>query len=486
MIAISNANGIGQISETMAAVKALGAVVQQFSPQRLALPDEAPTARMLRLLGAAEIAPAPPTDFLENVRRNLVVASRSGQFSPRDLRYAPWLLWKGNPPAASLPNLLPKLLEQASRPGRTLHRLIEAYLRDFEPNAPGINQVAATIREQLGKDGPRLDTWRAAQNEVHLFDSAHGPAELANRLVQQSLDPDVVLARYKLDDPFLATAKYMLAVEDAVRSGVPQVFRKSGINGLERIIQILAPAEVPRFKSHTADTGRALLRAWLDGDSEPAAALQQPVRQILLHWLGDPRLPSSSQRWAAVGDREAALMRRWLTRASLDLFFKLIDRHALDKHWRFRHGFWLAYLERGVIDYAWLALGKETFNAAGTIRQLGKAYGRLKGGTADQSALLLRIGPLVIGEFTHNGSLRAWPTDWPDVPQLGAAEYSSTSLKRPCLPFPPNPYWGRGGERTGKGLSHINSPAGYWQGSAAALIERHAGIRITPSDWQPK
>jgi hypothetical protein len=44
--AISNANGIAQISETIAAVKALGAVVQQFSPQRLALPDEPPSARM--------------------------------------------------------------------------------------------------------------------------------------------------------------------------------------------------------------------------------------------------------------------------------------------------------------------------------------------------------------------------------------------------------------------------------------------------------
>jgi hypothetical protein len=52
-------------------------------------------------------------------------------------------------------------------------------------------------------------------------------------------------------------------------------------------------------------------------------------------------------------------------------------------------------------------------------------------------------------------------------------------------PVSANPYWGRGGETTGKGLSHINSAAGYWQGSAAALIERHIGTRITPSEWQP-
>ena len=228
-------------------MKALGAIVQQLSLQRLELPEEAPTARMLRQLGAAEITPAPPTDFLEEVRRNLVAASRSGQFSPKDLRYAPWLLWNGNPPAARLPNLLPKLLEQARLPGRTLHRLIEAYLRDFQPNAAGINEVASTIREQLGKDGPRLDTWRSAQNEVKLFEPGIGPAALAARLLDLTLDPNAALALYKLDDPLLATGKYMLAVEDAVRTGTPEVLRKSGTTGLERVLQIVAPNGQSRF-----------------------------------------------------------------------------------------------------------------------------------------------------------------------------------------------------------------------------------------------
>jgi hypothetical protein len=49
-----------------------------------------------------------------------------------------------------------------------------------------------------------------------------------------------------------------------------------------------------------------------------------------------------------------------LARASLDLFFKLIDEHALDAQWRYRHAFWLAYLEQGVIADAWLALGHLT------------------------------------------------------------------------------------------------------------------------------
>lgn len=484
MTAISNANGTGQISETIAAVKALGAVVQQFSPQRLALPDEAPTARMLRLLGAAEITPAPPTDFLEKVRRNLVAASRSDQFSPRDLRYAPWLLWNGNPPAASLPNLLPKLLEQASLPGRTLHRLIEAYLRDFEPNAQGINQVAETIREQLRNDGPRLDTWRAAENEVHVFDPKIGPASLAARLLDQGYQPDVVLARFKLDDPLLATGKYMLAVEDAVRARIPELLRKSGTVGLDRILQTLAPTGQPRFPARVASTAQALLRAWLDTGPEPPAAVQLPVRRCLLQWLGDPRM--QLQKWAAVGEAETKLVRRWLARASLDLFFGLIKNHAIDSHWRYREAFWLAYLERGAIADAWLALGSQTFNEAGAMRELGGAYGELKGSDAAQSALLLRIGPLIINEFTHNGKLRIWPAEWRNAPQLGRPFYRRHDLTGKCLSFPQNPYFSKGGDSTGLGLSHIGSDRGYWQGSAAELIRWRASIGIRPTDWQPR
>jgi hypothetical protein len=474
-------------SETLAAIQALQSVAERLSPRNIALPAEPESARMLRALGAMETAPAPPpADFLEDLRRRLAAASRAGMIGAllrKELRYAPWLLWNGTPPAVAFPGLLATLLEQAGTSTATLRRLIGAYLRDFNPRAPGIDEAAARIREVLARGEPRFTAWRTAQSEVRLFDPARGPAALAELLLGDDR-PEEILVRCRLHDEMLATGKFMAAVEDAVRAAAPLRLRNQAETGLRRLLRIVAPNDALRFRSRVADTARALLRAWLDGGPQPVASLQQPVREVLLRWLGDPRL--RPQQWAALGDQEAALMRRWLTRASLDLFFKLIDRHALDQHWRYRHSFWLAYLEKGAISDAWLVLGSRTFSEAETVRDLGKAYGRLKGATADQSALLLRIGPLVIGEFTHNGSLRAWPADWPDAPRLGCNEYSSLGLKKPCLPFPPNPYWARGGETTGKGLSHFNSSAGYWQGSAAALIEHCAGFRITASDWRPR
>jgi hypothetical protein len=468
-------------NETLAAIHALRLVTERFSS--VTLPAEAASARMLRALGATEASPAPPpADFLETLRRRLVAASRSGRIAtlpPKDLRFAPWLLWNGKPPAASLSGLLATLLDQARTSAPTLRRMIGAYLRDFDPRMPGIDDAAARIREVLARGEPRFGPWRTAQSEVHLFDPARGPAALADRLLDDDR-PDETLARYKFDDVMLATGSYMMAVEDAVRAAAPLLLRQRAEPGLQRVLRIIEPAGKLRFPSRIGDTARALLRAWLDSGPAPAPALQQPVREILLRWLGDPRL--RPQRWAALGEQEIALMRRWLARASLDLFFRLIDQHALEQHWRYRHVFWLAYLEKGAIADAWLALGRHAHASAVATRELGGAYGRLRGPgvTANQSALLLRIGPLVISEFTHNGKLRAWPAEWRNTPQLGRQDYGRGDLTGKCLPFPPNPYRGSGGDPSGQGLSHIGSDTGYWQGSAAALIERHAGIRITP------
>jgi hypothetical protein len=476
-------------SGTIAAVRALRLILQRFSPRNITLPEDSESARMLRALGAAEASPAaPPVDFLEKLRQRLVAVSRAGrvtELSRKDLRYAPWLLWNGDPPAATLPGLLSALFDQACASAPTLRRLIDAYLRDFDPGAPGINETAAHIRKALTGSDPRLEAWRVAQTEVRLFDPMHGPETLADRLLTEE-HLDQALTQYKLADPLLATGRYMMAVENAALAATPPLLRRAGTKGLEQLLRIIAPAGELRFPARVANSGRALLRAWLDGGPEPATAVQEPVRRELLGWLGDPRL--RPQRWAAVGEQETSLMRRWLARASLDLFFKLIDEHALEAHWRYRHSFWLACLGKGVIADAWLALGSQAYDSAGAVRELGRAYGRLRGPgvTGDQSALLLRVGSLVFAEFSHNGKLRAWPADWRNAPQLGRQEYERADLTGKCLPFPLNPYRGAGGAPDGKGLSHIRSHEGYWQGSAAALVERHTSTRITALDWRPR
>jgi EH_Signature domain len=476
------------VGEMLAALRIFAAVADRLVSLARALPDEPETAKMLRRLGAEASAPKdPPANFLEVLRRELAAASlakRLYDLSRKQRRYIPWLLWSRDKPVATLPGVLEMVLNEARESRSTLRRLIQVFLRDFDPRAPGIGQGARRIQQGLnGADDPRLAHWRLAQKEVQLFDPLTGPRKLATKLLHEN-NPEIVLSSYRFDDPILAAGGYMMAVEDAVREVAPAMLRNGGTGVLERIVRILAPDEQLRSPARRAETARAFLAAWLTGSREPEPSLQQPVRQWLLKWVGDPRL--HQQRWTAVGEKETALMRRWLARASLDLFFRLIDRqNPTDRHWRYRRAFWFAYLERGAISDAWLALGAGAYRSAEVVRELGRAYGRLVG-ESTQSALLLRIGPLVISEFTNIGKVRAWLNDWSEAPQLGQAEYYKWDLMGKCLPFPPNPYRGKGGSPNGTGLSHINSHEGYWQGSAAALIERQTGIKITAVDWQPR
>ena len=476
---------------TKAALDGLGTVLDRLTSRSLPPRDDPASERLVRELGAELNSPKQPSgDVLEQIRRRLVGASRQGALTEtnlRDRRYAPWLLWNGKPAAADVPGVLALVLNEARNSRPTLRRLIQAYLRDFNSQAAGIREAAACIRDQLTTPDPRLERWRVAHGEVVIFDPRRGPASLADRLLAEQ-DPDRVIVRYGLAEPLLTEGGYMRAVEEQVRERIPAFLRDNGTRGLDRISQIIAPiANQLRFPDCRAETARAMLRAWLTGRGEPASAVGEPVLRLVLSWLGDPRLPVHKQRWDEVGKEEAGLVRRWLTRASLDLFFKLIDEHALDSQWRYRHAFWAAYLREGAISDAWLAFGPTSHRFANQVPDLRQAYARLRGGAdRKQSALLMKIGPLVLADFSHNGKLRAWPDDWHNSPQLGRSEYERVALAGKCLPFPPNPWNGRGGDANGDGLSHFASDRGHWQGSAAAMIERRTGFRITPQQWRPR
>lgn len=109
----------------------------------------------------------------------------------------------------------------------------------------------------------------------------------------------------------------------------------------------------------------------------------------------------------------------------------------LDHQWRYGEHFWKACLDRGVISDVWLALADEVSSAARTIRDLRCAYGTLSGGVDSRHAvILMRVGPLVLCEWSHNGKLRAWPTDWRHEPQLGRRDYTGYELRTDGLVFP--------------------------------------------------
>src|SRR6185369_13463042 len=154
--------------------------------QRVALPERPASRILVERLRATHAARATPQGaFLESLRERLVAAFADDSALPgharaarRDLQDAPWILWNGTPGGAALPALLDAVFTQAVASSRTARNLIEAWLRDFAPDAPMIAAAGQAIRQLLAAHPDyRLDTWRSAQRRLDLFDAQRGPAK---------------------------------------------------------------------------------------------------------------------------------------------------------------------------------------------------------------------------------------------------------------------------------------------------------------------
>ncbi len=474
------------MSEAQRALDALQDAIKGL-PTRARLPTVPPSRKAVEALGAAEAAPAEPGPaVLEAVRRRLAAASRSGfaEVARRDLRDAPWVLWNGRDPGIGMSGLLDAICNLARSSSRTLRNLIDAWLRDFAPDAPSISVAAERIRALLAaSQDARFDQWKAADRSINLFDAKRGPKELASLLLKSGRPPSDLLAQLGFGDPFRAGSGYLKFVQNELLAMTVQSMRAGDTAALARVLAFLAPGGELRFKERKASIARGLLAPWLSPGRTPSDEIRDAVRDFLLHHVGDPRTRPGD--WAGAGKEAELLMRQWLARVSLKAFFDLVDEHARDDHWKYRRAFWTACLEAGAIADAWLALGSRVHASARAIRDLNGAYGRMEN-ASEQSVLLFRIGPLVCCEWSHDGKLRAWPVEWQNAPKLGRALYTRKQITTKGLPFPPNPKTGKGGASDGMGLSHIGSERGFWQSSAAELLARRANVHLRPIDWRPR
>lgn len=473
-----------------AALTRLDAQIQAMSPR---LPPEAPTARMLRAIRATEAAVRPPElAALEALRTRLRDAVSAGiPPDPRDLKHAPWVLWRGEPPAIGFSGLLDMVVGQAARSSRTLRYLIEAWLRDFSLDARDITHAGEAIRRLLAdsKD-PRFEVWRAADRNVQLFDPYHGPAALAGMVFSGKQPVAEVLEAAGFADAARAISGYLRAVQSELLARLPTGLTAPGAGEiLTRACVFLSQGDNLRFDDKRADVAHALCQPWLSPQGRAAdPGVQQPIQDFLMTRIGNPQLRPG--QWIGA-EKEAALVRQWLARASLRVFFDLISDHAQassdqghKSQWKFREAFWSACLRKRLIDDAWLALGAKVHASARAKQDLGSAFGRLQGpgASGDQSVLLLRIGPLVFAEWSHNGPLRAWKAE--QAPKLAAKSYTGAELKRPCLPFPDYRN-GRTGNQDTSGLWHTGAANYVWQRRAALLLARHANVILQAPDWRP-
>lgn len=468
------------MSATRAALADLTQAVRAIGPA--VLPSPSPTAKALRKLQAVDAAPRPPgRSLLEELRDRLAAAFAGGNppaLSRSDLARAPWVLWDGEPAAADFPGLLHAVLAQAGGHRRTLRNLVEAWLQTADGDHASLAHTGVQIGHLVERSvDPRLETLRRSQRRLGLFDLGRGPAALAEAvLAKRDLGVDDVLHEHGLADAGRAQSGYLRRVQAAVLGALPAALRGAqGQIALERALGFLAPGGRLRFDDARGPVANALLMPWTTAVT-PDPSAKEGIKRFLLDQLGDPRLQPG--KWAPVRDEATAVIRQWLAAASLETFFELIERHALDHQWRYRKAFWSACLRKGAIRDAWLALGSRVHADARAQRALGNAYARLRGAGGDQAVLLMDVGPLILVEWSHAGKLWACPKDWKDAPRIGRSEYWRDDCGDIGLPLP----------RTGdaRGIAHRNPAQSWWQERVAEFLDRRGVVRLTPSDWQPR
>jgi len=212
-----------------------------------------------------------------------------------------------------------------------------------------------------------------------------------------------------------------------------------------------------------------VLIPWQSND--PPEELRDYIRATLLKFLNDPRVQPAE--WNGVSSHAKGVMFRWLARASLDQFLAVVDQTAPGHQWEHRRAFWSAYIDRDFVSDSWVAFAP---NGAARARQLARerddtgmlSFGALRGASADQAVLLLRIGDLIVADWSHNGSLRIWRNADPQAPKVHEHEqrYQATELRTECA------------------YSKRHVPG--WQQSAAAFIRDHTGIRLMTAEYYPR
>jgi hypothetical protein len=178
----------------------------------------------------------------------------------------------------------------------------------------------------------------------------------------------------------------------------------------------------------------ALLEPCINGD--PNDAVLREIRNLLIIQYSDPRV--NSGRWSNVDQRHVQVLRRWLTKQSMGLLIEVLNRTADDNHWDVRNDFWKFYLDNDYVSEAWVVFGSDAFQHAKDLVKknpefTASNFGRFQiGGRSVQSnhsVLLMRIGDVIVAEWTHDGRVRLWDSSSSRRPKFYQITYLPEALR---------------------------------------------------------
>lgn len=391
----------------------------------------------------------------------------------KDWRDSPWCLWLqvgDATPLARRTALIRRYGQWLTARQRQsdYRRLVQAWLLHFADDES--RQFAVDLIATACLKWPEW-LWAMRHAAHELFDVKQGPARLASRVMDETQPASAVLREHGLGD-WLQTGGYGESALAVLLADLPRRLRSSVSdvrtqNMVQRTLEWAENSEgalqFPKLKVPLAE---ALLLPWVQ--SVAPKSVEKTTTAFLLKTFGDPRL--QRMRWSGVSEAATNVLKRWLTGATLEAFIRIIERVAEDGHWRYRKAFWMAYYRAGHVLDAWIAMGPEGEAASRRFTDLQGQFGKLTGQRqSNHSVLIMRIGNLVIADWSHSGKCRIWNEGDRYIPALYQRSYDGSALRAPA-DFE---------------IAHHSSASGGWQRQIHDHIRGSTGIRVSSASYLP-
>jgi hypothetical protein len=406
----------------------------------------------------------------EALRAKLQGGASVATLTSRELRLAATCLFEGQTPLVDDPAFLRQYLGalRSIRSRNAVRRLIAAYMLHFDPKRTGIREISHFLREEVFSIDSRWE-WPRRHREFKLFDPDQVSSHLF-RLTKDSTAPRDELARAGLVGTLSSGKLAGFVFLEALKNTRERLEANASIEDVNRIAAwIRGENGRLHFTEHRNIFANTLLLPWVAAD--PDRLLREKIQNSLLELLGDPRI--NDPAWVRSDDAARAVITRWLAKATLEQFLKVVDRVAAKHQWEYRRAFWGAYMERQFVSNSWVAFAAAGATVARGLAEssgdkLMKQFASLGQAAADQAVLLLQIDNLIIADWSHNGKLRIWRRGNRQAPGFGASGYIASQL------------------RTEPEFETAHKPPNGWQLKTESYIRKHTGIKLNQVDYTPR
>ncbi len=421
-----------------------------------------------RRFGGIPPEPRPPRNLLDEVEHLLIAQGGDiGPLSLRQRRAVPHLLWSSPKGWSEHERLVRDYLAWADRDWpRAPRRLWKHYVLNMDPRSLATRRLGPWLAAKADRLPPALGDF--ARNWT-LFEPMRGVAKVAESLLAGG-DFIGELTGLGIGDDDVRRSAFLLSVLEAIGQQLRGYRQPCEI--AVTLKELLRPlGEQPTAKMQgSQDLRQGALKSlveglvlWADRQGEPARPQTLDLLYVL---IGDPRLHAG--RWQGIDPAVRRTVERWLTKITLDVFFRFMREVPTDRTdmVESRVAYWRGY-ERS-ISRAWLLVGRNAEIKARNV--LDRSFATFAAGSnvqADHLGLLIQIGGLVILEMNKTGSTLFWPVADPTMPGLFERTYSRSRLMDAC---PSGPYPGVERFR----LQH--QPPQGWQGKYTSVIGQRTRI----------